>query len=91
MNTGPNKCVTETSHSFCSVEIENFESIPVVTQNVGVSSLQRENRLLLLAEATLIVAHELGTHATPSHYRVLRKWGTEIIFSKVSGGGRRDH
>ena len=38
----------------------NFNNAPITTANVGISSLYNEGRRLLLAEAILITAHEIG-------------------------------
>lgn len=40
--------------------LTNFNGAPITTANVGISSLYNEGRRLLLAEAILITAHEIG-------------------------------
>ena len=40
--------------------LRNFNGAPIVTANVGVSSFLRDSRKLLLAEAKLVTAHEIG-------------------------------
>ena len=44
----------------CHSALLNFNGSPITTANVGISSLYNEGRRLLLAEAILITAHEIG-------------------------------
>lgn len=41
-------------------DLTNFNGAPITTANVGISSLHNGQRRLLLAEAQLITAHEIG-------------------------------